>query len=489
MSDELAKLSLALSYPGPGGENRKVPTSVLEAPFQAINVGRIDIPDGTLEGAPLVIPFGSVGVGASLLLIKNGNNQDMALLLAGATEEHCRIPPGGVFLIGGSVPSSNALTEATLMLTDDQVGDGSVDYWVFGDSGDQSPSSAGLSLLDAVLAAFAGTAAPLDMSDTAAPGTAERFAREDHVHSDQTGRLHGPDATTLPGSLNIRGGKPSTANHGKEPINNIIFNLGFGAQSTNGESGQIHLAHGDNDVSADADKGGQWTPFEVGWVDQYGYDPAPSETGGTPPSGGAGSLWRENTPAELRMHLGYNPITLKGIRWIMSNFGGETITEAKTYLERTILGKLGWIVDAFAAVAETSSSSGDGSGGYEYVYNRRTVTVGATGAGTGIKALFKGGVEIVASGEFAHVECTVIEHTAGGTREIYRFSFGWLGAYGDDPSSVVCDFHALSNRYKSMAGKVAITNDGAGNETITVTGTTAETTTWTLWMKVIKEIP
>jgi pimeloyl-ACP methyl ester carboxylesterase len=181
MSDEIAKLSLALSYPGPGGESRKVPATLLEAPFQAINVGRIDIPDGALLGAPLVIPFGSVGVGASLVLIKNANNQDLALFLAGATDEHCRIPPGGVFLIGGSTPSTNALTEVTLELTADQVGDGFVDYWVFGDSGDQSPSSAGLSLLDAVLAAFAGTARPLDIGG-ATVGTAERFAREDHVH-------------------------------------------------------------------------------------------------------------------------------------------------------------------------------------------------------------------------------------------------------------------------------------------------------------------
>jgi pimeloyl-ACP methyl ester carboxylesterase len=139
MSDELARLSLALSYPGPGGESRKVPSMLLEAPFQALNVGRIDIPDGTQAGTPIGIPFGSIGVGASLVLFKNTGNQELALRLAGATSDQCRIPIGGVFSVGGSAPSANAITEATLLTTATQVGDGSVDYWVFGDAVEQDP--------------------------------------------------------------------------------------------------------------------------------------------------------------------------------------------------------------------------------------------------------------------------------------------------------------------------------------------------------------
>lgn len=293
----------------------------------------------------------------------------------------------------------------------------------------------------------------------------------------------GADAVTAPALAYFRGGKPSTANHGKEPTNNMVWDLGFGAQSTNGESSQINVLHGDSDVSADADKGGAWIAGEIGWVDQYSYDPAPSESDGASPPGTR--LWRENTPRYLRVHVGTNPITEKGIGIQFKSIGDYVDFEAATYVQRTGTARGAFMIDGWSKVGETTQGvSGDGIGGYHMRHNRRMQTVGAVS-----KPLFKGGTEIVASSEFAHVECTLIEHTAGGTREIYRFSFGWLGAYGDDPSSVVADFHIVSNRYKDMTGKVAVSNDGAGNVTITVTGTAAETTIWTLVMDVIKEIP
>lgn len=105
----------------------------LSVPHQAESVGTVDIPDTTASGTATAIPFGSIGVGATLLMVKNTNNQDMMLTLNGSANLH-RIPPGGVYLFAAPLAAgATPLTAASVKTTATQSGDGTVEYLVLGD--------------------------------------------------------------------------------------------------------------------------------------------------------------------------------------------------------------------------------------------------------------------------------------------------------------------------------------------------------------------
>lgn len=109
MTNKLATLKFSLSYPDGNNVMQRVPDNgslSCQAPFQAESVGVIDVPDTTASATEYSIPFGSIGVGATFLLVQNKTGQDL--------EFQMQQPPS----------ASGALVSGTKDLTlDNAVGD------------------------------------------------------------------------------------------------------------------------------------------------------------------------------------------------------------------------------------------------------------------------------------------------------------------------------------------------------------------------------
>jgi hypothetical protein len=128
-----AVLARDLLHQVPGVSEQIDPSSAISAPYSGENVGILDIPDATLSGTEFTVPFGSIAVGATLLVIKNTNNQDVILTLNGSANLF-RIAPGGFFIYAAaSQPAGVPLLSASVKLTAVQSGAGTVQYHVFGE--------------------------------------------------------------------------------------------------------------------------------------------------------------------------------------------------------------------------------------------------------------------------------------------------------------------------------------------------------------------
>lgn len=292
------------------------------------------------------------------------------------------------------------------------------------------------------------------------------------VASDIIGpRVRGLDANTLPAALYIRGGRPSVDNHGKEPTNNVVFEAGLGAQSTNGETSQINLLHGDARIAELT----PWIAAEIGFVDEYGYDPASSESLGATPPGTR--TWRQRTPRKFRIHSGTNADT--GVQsGILIHASKDLDFSANELVQTSVLDRGAYIAEAFANFTAVSSTSGDGQGGTARRVNRYVTTVGAT-----TQYLYVG--NDVPFSKLALCEARIIAHAAGDTRERFHFDFEWLGgtlgsgAFID--SAKIGDYTGSTSR----TGRILITDEGAGTNgmvSIRVTGVAAKTINWTLFL-------
>lgn len=135
MSNKIGSLKVTASFPGPGGSTVSASESVLAA-FAASSYGQVDVPDQTAGAVAFDIPFGSIAVGASGILVQNNMGQDAILKINGSAALN-DIPDGGVVLIAAAgLPASAKLT--ALSLTTTATVDGSttartVDFWVLGD--------------------------------------------------------------------------------------------------------------------------------------------------------------------------------------------------------------------------------------------------------------------------------------------------------------------------------------------------------------------
>ncbi len=84
MANKTASLGISLVYTGPAGEVVTRPAETLAAAYQAESVDLIDVPDLEAMGTEHPVSFGSIGVGASLMLLKNRTGQDLEMHLNGA---------------------------------------------------------------------------------------------------------------------------------------------------------------------------------------------------------------------------------------------------------------------------------------------------------------------------------------------------------------------------------------------------------------------
>lgn len=133
MANKLAALRWSLSYPGAGGATDTVPTTTSNCEFLAQNVGTIDIASGTTTATPFTIPFGAVGVMATLLLVFNNTAQELILKIdATALIQHIKAGQWAILALG-NVAGTTPVTAATVTTTDAVAVASSVDFLVFGD--------------------------------------------------------------------------------------------------------------------------------------------------------------------------------------------------------------------------------------------------------------------------------------------------------------------------------------------------------------------
>ncbi len=130
-----AILSVNLSYLPPNVAAAVTAMLGVTSNYTAMEAGTLDIPNGATSGTVYALSFGTVDSGAQAFYFKNTNNQDMTLRLNGSADIY-RIPPNGQIFIAhptvatGGVPTP--LLSASVVLTGTQVGNGTVNYYVFG---------------------------------------------------------------------------------------------------------------------------------------------------------------------------------------------------------------------------------------------------------------------------------------------------------------------------------------------------------------------
>lgn len=143
MSNKTATAKVTTTYTGPDNEQVVMPAVTVAAPYQSQLHAAVDVID-TLAGSTVIsLPFGPVGIEATMLIVenrtKNGANPGQALKLtlntgAAKVEVDLAIDQAFVWAIGvtpGNVHTP--LTLATVTTSDVQAGAGLVSYHVFGD--------------------------------------------------------------------------------------------------------------------------------------------------------------------------------------------------------------------------------------------------------------------------------------------------------------------------------------------------------------------
>ena len=134
MANKTATLKFTLTYPAPGGGSASVPQTTVSVPFQAMNDGTFDIPGATMSGVEFQIPFGSIDVGATLLMVFNKTPQPLILKVNGGDVTNT-IPAGDMAIIeAGTTIGGTPILTASVTTTDVVGADPvPVEYLVFGD--------------------------------------------------------------------------------------------------------------------------------------------------------------------------------------------------------------------------------------------------------------------------------------------------------------------------------------------------------------------
>lgn len=137
MANKTAILKYALQYETAEGQSALVPpngTARVQCPYQAQSVGSLDVPDTTTSATSYSIPFGSIGVAATLVVLENKTGQELAVKINGASSASHRMKDGGVLILGeAAAPGTTPITAVSVATTATQSGAGFVAYYVFGD--------------------------------------------------------------------------------------------------------------------------------------------------------------------------------------------------------------------------------------------------------------------------------------------------------------------------------------------------------------------
>lgn len=142
MTNKLASFSLSTSYTDQDGARTSIARSNIDCPYQEQAHTEVGIPDTTAGSTEYAVDFGSVGSGATLVVVKNltanGENagQDLWLKFNSANIESHKmyLPAGGVVAVAYPArPGSFDLTSMSVTTTATQAGLGKVSCHVFGD--------------------------------------------------------------------------------------------------------------------------------------------------------------------------------------------------------------------------------------------------------------------------------------------------------------------------------------------------------------------
>lgn len=133
MSNSSASLKLVLSYGPPGGGTASPPQLSVVAPYKAQSIGIIDVPDGESTATEHDVPFGAVEDEATLVIVKNKTGQDLIVKLNGSLALQHLAPNGVLVHAAPAAAGGSPLTALSLTSTAEQDGDGSIEYFVFGD--------------------------------------------------------------------------------------------------------------------------------------------------------------------------------------------------------------------------------------------------------------------------------------------------------------------------------------------------------------------
>lgn len=134
MANKTATLTFDMTYTSAGGTSVSAPRKTVSVPYQALNEGLIDVPDGATSGVTYAVSFGSIGTEATALRIDNNSDGPLGIMLNGATVASHQVEPGGSQIIcGPTAGATTPVTQCVVALGDTQTDAGTISYWVFGD--------------------------------------------------------------------------------------------------------------------------------------------------------------------------------------------------------------------------------------------------------------------------------------------------------------------------------------------------------------------
>ncbi len=134
MSNKQAAMTFQLTYVGPDGDQVVMPQRTVLSSYQAQNHGTIDVPDTTASATSYSVPFGGITVDTEAGLIENRTGQPLEVKINSAASASQTIPSGGVFAWANPTASGGTpILAISLKTTAMQMGDGYINYHLFGD--------------------------------------------------------------------------------------------------------------------------------------------------------------------------------------------------------------------------------------------------------------------------------------------------------------------------------------------------------------------
>lgn len=129
----MSNASFALSSAFTDGSKPIVAPLTVTAPYTAEQESRVDLPSGTLA-TEIPVDFGSIGNGATVLIIVNGaDNQEMFLDINGGGWTHGLAAGGAFGIVSPTVDGDISLDSASLTMKTTQATASSFSTLVLGD--------------------------------------------------------------------------------------------------------------------------------------------------------------------------------------------------------------------------------------------------------------------------------------------------------------------------------------------------------------------
>lgn len=134
MANDAFSVNMTLQYTPPSAAaNSGLATLAFTGTENAQSVGRLDVPNGTIIGTVLPIPFGAVG-SAKVCVVQNLMSTAVGVRLNGAVADEFELGPGQAFALIGGVPGSTLpLTQVDVVTTADPAATEFINFWVMGD--------------------------------------------------------------------------------------------------------------------------------------------------------------------------------------------------------------------------------------------------------------------------------------------------------------------------------------------------------------------